>query len=108
LPSLKALYRWWTPVVVSSEIPRMSAYTVNGMPTQRKRHNVRAFEVLRVLLMDKVGQITSIIEDHVQGLSIGKRGESLFDAPIVFFLGFTFPGEDRNTSSGDPESRWVE
>ena len=32
-----------------------------------------ALEVLRVLLVDEVGEISSVVEDHVEGLTIGPR-----------------------------------
>jgi hypothetical protein len=58
-------------------------------------------EELGVLLVDEVGQITSIIEDHVEGLATRESGNGLIDAPEVFFLGFTLPGEDGDTGGGD-------
>ena len=41
-----------------------------------------AFQVLRVLLMDKVGQVASVVEDHVEGLTIWED-DSLLNAPDV-------------------------
>ena len=51
--------------------------------------------------MNQGGQVTSIIKDHVQGFTAIEAGNSLLDAPSVFFLGFTFPGEDWNASRGN-------
>jgi len=51
--------------------------------------------------VDKVGQIASIIEDHVKGLATLEPGNSLIDAPEVFFFGLTLPGEDGDTRGGD-------
>jgi len=47
--------------------------------------------------MNKGGQVASVIKDHVQGFATLKPGKSLLNAPSIFFLTFTFPGEDRNT-----------
>lgn len=51
--------------------------------------------------MDKCGQITTIVKDHVQGLSVLETGKSLFDTPEVFLLSFTFPCEHRDAGGGD-------
>ena len=51
--------------------------------------------------MDKVGQIASIIEDHVKGLATLEPGNGLIDAPEVFFFGLALPGEDGDTRGGD-------
>ncbi len=53
--------------------------------------------------MDNAGEITTIIEDHVQRLSSREGSESLFDTPIVLFLGFTFPGENRHAGGRDAD-----
>jgi hypothetical protein len=51
--------------------------------------------------MNQGGQVASIIKDHVQGFTAFEAGNSLLYAPRIFFLGFTFPGEDWNTSRGN-------
>ena len=51
--------------------------------------------------MNQGSQVASIIKDHVQGFTVFEAGNSLLDAPSIFFLSFTFPGEDWNTSSGN-------
>jgi len=58
-------------------------------------------EVLGVLLVDEVGQIASIIEDHVEGFATREPGDSLIDTPEVFFLSLTLPGKDGDTRGGD-------
>ena len=51
--------------------------------------------------MNKVGQVSTVIEDHVQGLSTGERSERLLDAPGVLLLGLALPGKDGDTGRGD-------
>lgn len=51
--------------------------------------------------MDHGGKITTVVENHVQGLATSKSSDGLFNAPLVFLLGFTLPSEHRDTGSGD-------
>lgn len=51
--------------------------------------------------MNQGSQVASIIKDHVQGFTAFEAGKSLLDAPSIFFLSFTFPREDWNTSRGN-------
>ena len=53
--------------------------------------------------MDGIGEVTTIIQDHVQLRAI-RPMKSLFNTPIVFFQGFAFPGKNGNTGSGDGRS----
>jgi len=54
-----------------------------------------------VLVDDEVGHVTTVIEDHV-GLAVtGEALDGLFDAPVVFFVSFTLPGEDGDAGLGD-------
>ena len=50
--------------------------------------------------MDKVGEISPIVKDHVQGLAVGED-EGLLDAPDVLLVGLSLPGVDWHTDSGD-------
>ena len=50
--------------------------------------------------MDKVGEISSVVKDHVQGLAVGED-EGLLDAPDVLLVGLSLPGVDWHTDSGD-------
>lgn len=54
--------------------------------------------------MHEVGQVTTIVQDHVQGLSAGERSECLFDAPLVLFFGLTLPRKDGYASCGNSGS----
>lgn len=58
----------------------------------------RTLEVLRILIVHQVREITTIIKDHIQSLSIGESGDSLVDTPRVLLFGLTLPREDRYTS----------
>ena len=61
----------------------------------------RTLKVLRELLVDDGGEVTSVVEDHVKGLATLEASNGLFDAPVVLLLSLTLPGEDGDTSSSD-------
>lgn len=65
------------------------------------RETVAALEHLRVLAVDKRGQITTVIKDKVELLSILESAELLLQAPVVLLFGLTLPGKDRDTGSGN-------
>merc|ERR1719430_1421228 len=56
--------------------------------------------------MHKVGEITTIVEDHVQGLAIGKN-KGLLDTPDIFFISLALPGIDWDTTSSNSSSSMV-
>jgi len=56
-------------------------------------------EELRVLGVDQVGEVTSIIEDHVQGTLSEEDG--LLNAPDVLLLSLSLPGIDGDTGGSD-------
>lgn len=56
---------------------------------------------LGVLVVDQPGQVTSVVQDHVQSLTFGEGLQGLVDTPKVLLLGFTLPGEDGDTGGGD-------
>jgi hypothetical protein len=62
---------------------------------------VAALELLRELVVDKCGKISTVVEDQVEGLSGGERLELLLEAPVVLLLGLALPGEDGHTGGGD-------
>lgn len=62
---------------------------------------VAVLEHLRVLLVDESSKISTVIEDEVEGLARGERGELLLEAPLVLLLGLTLPGEDGGSTSGN-------
>lgn len=57
------------------------------------RHSKAALQHLRVLLVDEGSQVTAIIKDEVQRLSILESGELLLETPVVFLLCLTLPGK---------------
>lgn len=78
--------------------------------------------------MDQVGEVTSIIQDHVQGLKVEKESyirqwtihhlscltylsireeNGLLNTPDVLFISFPFPGIDWDTSSSHSSSSMV-
>src|SRR5580693_1513606 len=51
---------------------------------------------MRVFLMDNSGQIATVVEDHVERLTIGPEN-SLLDTPVIFFKRFPLPGKNGNS-----------
>lgn len=66
-----------------------------------------ATQKLRVLFVDVGGEITTIIEDHVQRLTTGETLDGLVDTPKVFLLGLALPGEDWDAGSSDGRGSMV-
>eukprot|EP00049_Salpingoeca_infusionum_P017163 m.351963 g.351963 ORF g.351963 m.351963 type:complete len:414 (-) comp16414_c0_seq1:123-1364(-) len=64
------------------------------------RNTLNTRKKLRVLAVHKVCEVTSIIEDHVEWLSVWKE-DGLLDAPHVLFVGLTLPCVHWHTSGSD-------
>jgi hypothetical protein len=56
---------------------------------------------LRVLGVDQLGEVTSVIEDQVEGLAVREGLKGLLNAPKVLLLGLALPGVDGDTGGGD-------
>ncbi|KAH3687522.1 hypothetical protein WICPIJ_001484 [Wickerhamomyces pijperi] len=57
-----------------------------------------------VLFVNQGGQVTTVIQDQVQLLTVLEGEQLLFDTPQVFFFGFTLPGVNWDTGSGNGSS----
>ena len=57
------------------------------------RDAVAVFEELGVLVVDKGGEIATVIKDEVQLLAILEGSKLLLQAPVVLLLGLALPGE---------------
>jgi hypothetical protein len=68
------------------------------------RDTLDVLEELGVLLVDEGGEVTSVVEDEVEGLAIGEGREGLLNAPDVLLLGLALPGVDRDTGGGDTKT----
>lgn len=68
------------------------------------RDTEAVLEHLRVLLVDKGGQVTTVVEDEVELLVVLEGSELLLEAPVVLLLGLTLPGEDGDTGGGNGSS----
>ena len=62
---------------------------------------VAVLEHLRVLLVNESSEVTTVVEDQVQGLAVLEGSKLLLKAPLVLLLGLALPGEDGDTGSGD-------
>lgn len=62
------------------------------------RETEAVLELLRVLVVDKRGQVTTVVEDEVELLAILESGELLVQAPVVLLLSLTLPGETTQVS----------
>jgi len=58
-------------------------------------------EDLGVLLVGESGEISSVVEDHVEALSVREALDGLLHAPNVLLLGLSLPGEDGDAGGGD-------
>jgi len=56
--------------------------------------------------MHKIGEITTIIQDHVERLAIGED-DSLLDTPNILFISLTLPGVHWNTTGSNSSSSMV-
>lgn len=65
---------------------------------------VAVLQHLGVLVVDEGGQVTTVIQDEVELLSILEGVELLLQTPVVLLLSLTLPGEDRDTSSSNGSS----
>jgi hypothetical protein len=88
----------WTPHRVSSHD---FGYGSRRHVARRTPHAVLTTEVLGVLVVHKRREVTSVVEDEVEGLAVGEGGEGLLDAPEVLLLGLALPGVDGDTGRGD-------
>lgn len=61
----------------------------------------RTLQVLGIFLVDKGSQVTTIVEDHVEGLPAGESSERLLNAPDVLLLSLSLPGEDGDAGGSD-------
>merc|ERR1719239_1633536 len=61
-------------------------------------HALDALQVLWVLLVYQIGQVATIIKDHVEGLAV-REDNGLLNAPDILFIGLSLPGVDRDTTS---------
>lgn len=57
--------------------------------------------------MDKGGEVTSVIENHVEGLATRKASDGLRNAPLVLLLSLALPCKDGDTSGGDAINKLV-
>lgn len=51
--------------------------------------------------MNHVGQIATIVKDHVQGLPIWEASDRLLNTPAVLLLSLSLPSENGNTRSSN-------
>jgi len=65
-----------------------------------------AREEVCVLLVDDVGEVTTVVEDHVERLTVWED-DGGFDAPPEFFVVHALPCVDRDAGSGNGGSSFV-
>merc|ERR1712020_796689 len=56
-------------------------------------------QILGVFLVNQVGQVTSVVEDHVQRFAV-REEDGLLDAPDVLLVSLSLPGIDGHTTGG--------
>jgi len=62
---------------------------------------VAVLQHVGVLIMDKGSQVTTVIQNQVEGLAILEGLQLLAKTPLVLFFGLALPCEDGDTSRGD-------
>src|SRR5690606_27627279 len=65
------------------------------------RKTFDAIGQLRVLVQHHVGQVTAVVQDHVEWLAVFTEEERLLNTPVKLLSSHTFPGINRNTGSGN-------
>lgn len=60
-----------------------------------------------VLLMNKGGEVTTVVKDEIELTSILESVELLLNAPEILLLGLALPSKDRNASSSNSSSGMV-
>ena len=55
--------------------------------------------------MNKSGEVTAIVQNHVKGLSAREGCQGLLDAPVVLLLGLALPGKDGDAGGRDAERK---
>src|SRR5690554_938260 len=70
-------------------------------------HAVALGDYLRVFLMQQLGQVAAVVQDHVRFPAVYVCAHGLVQAPFVFFVGFTLPREHGNALGCDGGSSLV-
>ena len=65
------------------------------------RNTVAILKHVGVFVVDEGGEITAIVQDEVEAFVVFEGEELLLQTPIIFIVGFAFPGEDGGAASGD-------
>ena len=61
----------------------------------------------RVFVKYHVGEVTTIVQDHVERTIGATKEQGLLDAPVSLFVGLTFPGENTDACGSDRSSGMV-
>lgn len=61
-------------------------------------------ELLGVLVVDEVGQVTAVVENQVELLAVLESAQLLLQAPVVLLLGLALPGKDGDARGGNGSS----
>jgi len=77
-------------------------YTSSGL----FRDTLDTSKEIGVAIVNNVGKVASVVEDHVKGLAIGEE-DGLLNAPLVLLLGLALPGIDGDASGSDSGSSVV-
>src|SRR5690554_4205167 len=64
-------------------------------------HAVALGDYLRVFLMQQLGQVAAVVQDHVRLPAVYVRTDGFVQAPFVFFVSLTFPREHGNALRRD-------
>src|SRR5690606_20456017 len=71
------------------------------------RKSFDAFNQFGEPVEDHVGEIATVIQDHVERLAVLAKEQCLLDTPVKFFFSHAFPGINGNTCSCNSRSSMV-
>jgi len=57
------------------------------------RNTVAVLELFGIFGVDESSQVSAVIEDKIELLVVLESGQGLLEAPIVFLLSLSLPGE---------------
>ena len=64
-------------------------------------HAVAVGQNFRILFVEQRRQVAAVVQNHVGFPAIDVGANGALEAPVVFFVGLTLPGENRDTTLGD-------
>ena len=71
------------------------------------RQTFNVLNQLRVFIEHNIREVTTIIQDHIQGAVCSSEEQGLFNTPVSFFNRLSFPGKHTDTCSSNGRSGMI-